>query len=67
MQKKTDPAVIAELIIRTMERFVQAAVPAIIFPFAGLSEEAASAYLNLMNKIIRKANWNIGFSYTRAV
>ncbi len=64
--KKTDPVVIAELTIRTMERSVHAAVPGIVFLSGGLSEEAASVYLNLMNKIIRKANWNIGFSYGRA-
>jgi len=65
--KKTDPEIIAELTIRTMERSVPAAVPGIVFLSGGLSEEAASVYLNLMNKIIRKANWNIGFSYARAL
>ncbi len=65
--EKVSPEKIAELTIRTMERAVPAAVPGIVFLSGGLSEEAASVYLNLMNKIIRKANWNIGFSYGRAL
>ena len=61
-KKKTNPAVIADLTIKTLKK----SVPGIIFSDS-LSEEAASVYLNLMNKIIRKANWNIGFSYGRAL
>ena len=49
MPKK--PAPIAEITIRTMERSVPAAVPGIVFLSGGLSEEAASIYLNLI------ANW----------
>ena len=33
----------------------------------GLSEEAASVYLNHMNSIERMAKWNLGFSYGRAL
>ncbi len=65
--QKIDPQKIAEITIRTMERSVPASVPGIVFLSGGLSEEAASIYLNLMNKIARKANWNIGFSYGRAL
>ena len=50
-----------------MERSALAAVASIVFLCGGLREEEASVYLNLMNKIIRKANWNIGFSYGRAL
>ncbi|AAP99900.1 MULTISPECIES: class I fructose-bisphosphate aldolase [Prochlorococcus] len=64
---KADPQKISELTIRTMERCVPASVPGIVFLSGGLSEEAASIYLNLMNKQPRKANWNVGFSYGRAL
>ena len=65
--KKADPQQVAEMTIRTMERSVPASVPGIVFLSGGLSEEAASVYLNLMNKIERKAKWNVGFSYGRAL
>ncbi len=65
--EKADPQKVAQMTIRTMERSVPASVPGIVFLSGGLSEEAASIYLNLMNKQIRKANWNVGFSYGRAL
>ncbi len=61
------PEKVAQMTIRTMERCVPASVPGIVFLSGGLSEEAASVYLNLMNKIDRKANWNVSFSYGRAL
>ena len=64
---KATPEEVAEMTIRTMERSVPASVPGIVFLSGGLSEEAASVYLNLMNKKTRKANWSIGFSYGRAL
>jgi len=64
---KADPQQVAEMTIRTMERCVPASVPGITFLSGGLSEEAASVYLNLMNKIDRKAKWNVSFSYGRAL
>ncbi len=66
-KEQNDPQKIAEMTIRTMERSVPASVPGIVFLSGGLGEEAASIYLNLMNKQIRKANWNVGFSYGRAL
>ncbi len=42
-------------------------MPGIVFLSGGLSEEAASIYLKLMNKKSRKTNWNIGFSFGRAL
>ncbi len=66
-EEKADPQKVAEITIRTMERAVPASVPGIVFLSGGLSEEAASIYLNLMNKLARKANWNVGFSYGRAL
>ena len=65
--KKSDPEEVAKKTIQTMERCVPASVPGIVFLSGGLSEEAASVYLNLMNKIERKARWNVSFSYGRAL
>ena len=64
---KADPQKVAELTIRTMERCVPASVPGIVFLSGGLSEEAASIYLNNMNNLYRKAMWNVSFSYGRAL
>ena len=64
---KADPAKVAEMTIRTMERCVPASVPGIVFLSGGLSEEAASVYLNNMNTLYRKALWNVSFSYGRAL
>jgi len=66
-ETKADPQQVAEMTIRTMERSVPASVPGIVFLSGGLSEEAASVYLNLMNKIERKSKWNVSFSYGRAL
>jgi Fructose-1,6-bisphosphate aldolase len=63
---KADPQQVAEMTIRTMERCVPASVPGITFLSGGLSEEAASVYLNLMNKIDRKKR-EVSFSYGRAL
>ena len=64
---KADPQKVAEMTIRTMERCVPASVPGIVFLSGGLSEEAASVYLNNMNNLYRKAMWNVSFSYGRAL
>jgi fructose-bisphosphate aldolase class I len=65
--QKSDPETVAEMTVRTLERCVPASVPGIVFLSGGLSEEAASVYLNNMNKIAKKAQWNLGFSYGRAL
>ena len=64
--QKADPAQVAATTVRTLERSVPASVPGIVFLSGGLSEEAASVYLNHMNTIERKAQWNLVFSYGRA-
>ena len=64
---KADPQLVAQMTIQTMQRSVPASVPGIVFLSGGLSEEAASVYLNLMNKLDRKAKWNVSFSYGRAL
>ena len=65
--ERTEPSTVAKLTIRTLERCVPASVPGIVFLSGGLSEEMASVYLNCMNQIPRKASWNLGFSYGRAL
>ncbi len=61
------PQKVAEYTIRTLERSVPASVPGITFLSGGLSEEAASVYLNEMNRVDRKGKWNVSFSYGRAL
>ena len=61
-----DPKVVAQYTMRTMLRSVPASVPGIVFLSGGLSEEAASVYLNEMNKI-GNMPWNVSFSYGRAL
>ena len=46
--EKADPAKVAAMTVRTLERSVPASVPGIVFLSGGLSEEAASVYLNHM-------------------
>ena len=64
--KKSNPKEVAEYTIRTLSRSVPAAVPGITFLSGGLSEEAASVYLNEMNRI-SGTPWNVAFSYGRAL
>ena len=61
-----DPKAVAQYTMRTMLRSVPASVPGIVFLSGGLSEEAASVYLNEMNKI-GNMPWNVSFSYGRAL
>ena len=65
--QKADPRIVAEMTVRTLERSAPANVPGIVFLSGGLSEEAASIYLNTMNSFPKKASWNLGFSYGRAL
>ena len=52
--QKADPKIVAEMTVRTLERSVPVSVPGIVFLSGGLSEEAASIYLNTMNTIPKK-------------
>ena len=63
---QSNPKEVAEYTIRTLLRSVPAAVPGITFLSGGLSEEAASIYLNEMNSIGAHP-WNVAFSYGRAL
>ena len=57
---------VAGYTIRTLLRSVPAAVAGINFLSGGLSEEAASVYLNEMNAA-PDLPWNVSFSYGRAL
>jgi fructose-bisphosphate aldolase class I len=61
------PEQAADYTLRTLERTVPAAVPAILFLSGGLSEEEASVYLNAINAAAADAPWHLGFSYGRAL
>ena len=63
---QSNPKQVAQYTIRTLLRSVPAAVPGITFLSGGLSEEAASIYLNEMNSI-GEHPWNVAFSYGRAL
>ncbi|KAL9270001.1 Fructose-bisphosphate aldolase, cytoplasmic isozyme-like protein, partial [Drosera capensis] len=65
--KKVAPEVIAEYTVRTLQRTVPAAVPAIVFLSGGQSEEEATVNLNAMNKLQTKKPWSLSFSYGRAL
>ncbi|KAK1323407.1 Fructose-bisphosphate aldolase cytoplasmic isozyme [Acorus calamus] len=65
--KKVSPEVIAEYTVRTLQRTVPAAVPAIVFLSGGQSEEQATLNLNAMNKLKGKKPWSLSFSFGRAL
>ncbi|KAG8068813.1 hypothetical protein GUJ93_ZPchr0005g14443 [Zizania palustris] len=65
--KKVAPEVIAEYTVRTLQRTVPAAVPAIVFLSGGQSEEEATLNLNAMNKLSTKKPWSLSFSFGRAL
>ncbi|RVW48003.1 Fructose-bisphosphate aldolase 1, cytoplasmic [Vitis vinifera] len=65
--KKVSPEVVAEYTVRTLQRTVPAAVPAIVFLSGGQSEEEATLNLNAMNKLKGKKPWNLSFSFGRAL
>jgi fructose-bisphosphate aldolase class I len=60
---------VGEFTVRTLNRTVPAAVPAILFLSGGLSEEDASRCLNAINEAAAQgfAPWHLGFSFGRAL
>ena len=60
---------VGEFTVRTLNRTVPAAVPAILFLSGGLSEEDASLCLNAINEAAAQgfAPWHLGFSFGRAL
>ncbi|XP_068658528.1 fructose-bisphosphate aldolase 1, cytoplasmic-like [Aristolochia californica] len=65
--KKVAPEVVAEYTVRTLQRTVPAAVPAIVFLSGGQSEEEATLNLNAMNQYQGKKPWSLSFSFGRAL
>jgi fructose-bisphosphate aldolase class I len=61
------PQQVGEATVRTLRRTVPASVPGIVFLSGGLGEEEASLYLDAINRAGRRAPWNLGFSYGRAL
>merc|ERR1719353_2803925 len=66
-ENKSDPTEIAEMTVRTLERCVPGAMPGVTFLSGGVSEEDASIYLNEINKVPRKTETKLTFSYSRAL
>jgi fructose-bisphosphate aldolase class I len=64
---KSDPAEIARLTVQNLERCVPGVMPGVTFLSGGISEEDASIYLNEINKVPRKTNTALTFSYSRAL
>ena len=63
---QVDYKVVAQKTIQTLLSCVPPEVPGINFLSGGLSEEAASVYLNEMN-LIGDTPWNVSFSFGRAL
>jgi fructose-bisphosphate aldolase class I len=61
------PHQVGEATVRVLSRTVPASVPGILFLSGGLGEEEASIYLDAINRAGRRAPWNLGFSYGRAL
>lgn len=64
---KVAPEVVAEYTLRSLQRTMPAAVPAVVFLSGGQSEEEATVNLNAMNKLKTKKPWNLSFSFGRAL
>lgn len=64
---KVSPDVVAEYTVRTLQRTMPAAVPAVVFLSGGQSEEEATLNLNAMNKLKAKKPWSLSFSFGRAL
>jgi fructose-bisphosphate aldolase class I len=64
---KSDPATIAKMTVRTLDRCLPPAMPGVTFLSGGISEEDSSIYLNEINKLDRKGAFALTFSYSRAL
>jgi len=61
------PQQVGEATVSVLRRTVPASVPGIVFLSGGLGEEEASVYLDAVNRAGRRAPWNLGFSFGRAL
>lgn len=64
---KTTPDQIAFYTVRSLQRAVPSAVPAVCFLSGGQSEEEATLNLNAMNKLDTCKPWRLTFSFGRAL
>jgi len=65
--EQVSPEQVAHATVTVFQRTVPVAVPSVNFLSGGLSEEAASVYLNALNAFPGKKPWNLSFSYGRAL
>ena len=65
--QKATPEQVAELTLECLRRNVPAQVPGIVFLSGGLSDEDATHYLDVMNKVPGARPWKLSFSYGRAL
>jgi fructose-bisphosphate aldolase class I len=63
---QVDDATIADATLRTLNAYVPADVPGIVFLSGGMSDEEATSRLNEMNRR-GEAPWQLSFSYGRAL
>lgn len=66
-QPQPQPAEVAAATLACLRRAVPAAVPGIFFLSGGLTDEAATAYLNALNAWHERQPWQLSFSYGRAL
>lgn len=66
-QPQPQPAEVAAATLACLRRTVPAAVPGIFFLSGGLTDEAATAYLNALNAWPERQPWQLSFSYGRAL
>merc|ERR1711990_850347 len=64
---KSDPATIAKMTVKTLDRCLPPAMPGVTFLSGGISEEDSSIYLNEINKLDRKGAFALTFSFSRAL
>src|SRR6185312_6084113 len=65
--RKASPEEVAAETLEVLRRTVPAAVPTINFLSGGQSPEEATANLNAMNAMDRRAPWVLSFSFARAL
>jgi len=62
-----NPAEVAEKTLRVLKKTVPPAVPGIVFLSGGLEAQMATDCLSAVNKLSNNADWELSFSYGRAL
>jgi fructose-bisphosphate aldolase class I len=65
--EKADPKTVAKMTVQTLDRSLPASMPGVTFLSGGISEEDSSIFLNEINKLERKGNFKLTFSFSRAL